>query len=737
MAITTRKITTYAKNIKDLSDTPNKDGMTADDLKAFFDGRGDAEIKDSINGIVDDLVAVADGVSGADQIGLTPLRLGGSNKLQTALEELKSEKVEMTTNQTIEGIKTFASSPIVPLPSNDNQSASKKYVDDEITSRKLDNNGDFTGTLNGMPISQAEPGLSTEVVNARGTFGTLDLRLDANDTLVSNISVNVKSFNAKGDGTTDDTAAIQSAINYLNGLGGGALIFGSGEAYCISSTLIIPQVIDIDFKNCVLKPITGGTFLNNYMICINASNGTSWDIAYSSRVGYLKNVTFDNKNGAVSEPKITNLKGILTGSPHKVSNLKSQFLWQTICTTGDYIDNLEWESFLIVNPQGTEYQVRKAGQGDRCRISKMDIMNYMTSDYGYLLIVSGTHGTHIESIVNGINQIYNSSSVTLTNIHCEKGNWTAKDSNFALRDSYFWKDDVNRPITIIDTEYQGGSGNWATAKPSIIENVIFNLKHDSYSYINNIEDVDISKFRGLLKVSASFRRAEPSGAPLNRMPITGISVKTYNSVITLPYNTNEIVNGILAPQIIKAATDDGYYGLNGLTVLTGIAWLEAIGTYQYRAGFIYDSVRMIGIVNTSTPTPSIVLSGTTQAVKLTLGTYKGSGLMRIYRGASAGQYDKYVDVPNPIASMLFDNGKNVQGYIWNARTVGGVDTINNYRSIEYVGESVICYGLAIPTVGAWSVGDRIVKSVPVVGQPKSWVCTVAGTPGTWVSEGNL
>lgn len=44
---------------------------------------------------------------------------------------------------------------------------------------------------------------------------------------------------------------------------------------------------------------------------------------------------------------------------------------------------------------------------------------------------------------------------------------------------------------------------------------------------------------------------------------------------------------------------------------------------------------------------------------------------------------------------------------------------------------------AAPTTGAWRVGDRVTRSVPVVGQPKAWSCTVAGAPGTWVSEGNL
>jgi len=37
----------------------------------------------------------------------------------------------------------------------------------------------------------------------------------------------------------------------------------------------------------------------------------------------------------------------------------------------------------------------------------------------------------------------------------------------------------------------------------------------------------------------------------------------------------------------------------------------------------------------------------------------------------------------------------------------------------------------------WKVGDRVFNSAPAIGSPKSWVCTVAGAPGTWTSEGNL
>jgi hypothetical protein len=42
-----------------------------------------------------------------------------------------------------------------------------------------------------------------------------------------------------------------------------------------------------------------------------------------------------------------------------------------------------------------------------------------------------------------------------------------------------------------------------------------------------------------------------------------------------------------------------------------------------------------------------------------------------------------------------------------------------------------------PTFGTYAAGSRRFNRTPAVGQPKSWVCTVAGTPGLWVSEGNL
>ena len=42
-----------------------------------------------------------------------------------------------------------------------------------------------------------------------------------------------------------------------------------------------------------------------------------------------------------------------------------------------------------------------------------------------------------------------------------------------------------------------------------------------------------------------------------------------------------------------------------------------------------------------------------------------------------------------------------------------------------------------PSTGSWTVGQEWYSLTPVVGQPLGGVCTVSGTPGTWVSRANL
>ncbi len=68
---------------------------------------------------------------------------------------------------------------------------------------------------------------------------------------------------------------------------------------------------------------------------------------------------------------------------------------------------------------------------------------------------------------------------------------------------------------------------------------------------------------------------------------------------------------------------------------------------------------------------------------------------------------------------------------------GTVSISGRYYSQIFGNGNVVSWGTAAPIAGAWIQGDRSLNTAATVGQPKAWICTVAGTPGTWVSEGNL
>lgn len=91
MTLSSRKITTYADNMKDVPVIPDISGI---ELLTKMDSRTDNEIKTLHNGLIDDLMSTADGSSGADNIGSTALKVGGATTVRGQLEELNTGKVD-------------------------------------------------------------------------------------------------------------------------------------------------------------------------------------------------------------------------------------------------------------------------------------------------------------------------------------------------------------------------------------------------------------------------------------------------------------------------------------------------------------------------------------------------------------------------------------------------------------------------------------------------------------------
>lgn len=91
-----------------------------------------------------------------------------------------------------------------------------------------------TSALQQVAVKQDASSLQHDVASFVGSGGELDSRLDARYAT----TINVKSYGAKGDGVTDDTAAIQAALNAVPANGAVVLFPTSAGDYLVSAAAL-------------------------------------------------------------------------------------------------------------------------------------------------------------------------------------------------------------------------------------------------------------------------------------------------------------------------------------------------------------------------------------------------------------------------------------------------------------------------------------------------------------------
>jgi hypothetical protein len=108
------------------------------------------------------------------------------------------------------------------------------------------------------------------------------------------------------------------------------------------------------------------------------------------------------------------------------------------------------------------------------------------------------------------------------------------------------------------------------------------------------------------------------------------------------------------------------------------------------------------------------------------------------------EWDVYFSLHDDVKSIrvIFYKGtNNLRIRSFSIFSIDGTNSQYTGNATAYTGYEEIIPGVNLastpPTAGTWSAGRRIINGSPTVGQPKSWICTASGTPGTWVSEGNL
>ncbi len=174
-----------------------------------------------------------------------------------AAKATDSAAVHNTGAETIAGVKTFSSAPLVPTPSADTEAANKLYVDgvvgsgstpdaDATTKGKLQLSGDLSGTaasptVANLAITDAKVSASANIAQSKVANLTTDLAAKvAKDTLY----FNVKDYGAVGNGTTDDTAAFNNCITAIAATATGGTLFVPPGEYRITGNVYFPPAGD-------------------------------------------------------------------------------------------------------------------------------------------------------------------------------------------------------------------------------------------------------------------------------------------------------------------------------------------------------------------------------------------------------------------------------------------------------------------------------------------------------------
>lgn len=201
---------------------PDRPLIAASDLKILFDKAPNDMQTFNNDTHLSELEAITDGNAGADNIGATAVGVGTSTTVQGILEEQDVTAVKLIGNQTVAGIKTFSSSPIVPTATTSTQATNKGQVDTlDGANVKLTGNQTVAGvkTFSSSPIVPLTPTTSTQAPSkgyvdtaiAGVVLGQIPDNSITNVKLATDIKVG-----SLATLTTTEKASVVGAINETN-----------------------------------------------------------------------------------------------------------------------------------------------------------------------------------------------------------------------------------------------------------------------------------------------------------------------------------------------------------------------------------------------------------------------------------------------------------------------------------------------------------------------------------------
>jgi hypothetical protein len=586
-------------------------------------------------------------------------------------------------------------------------------------------------------------------------------------------SVSVKDFGAVGDGVTDDTAAIQSALT-ASATSGGELLLNNGT-YAVTA-LSVPS--NVSFKgeslNAVLKNISTG--VTNFVVIDGAENVTIKNITFdtNSRLGIDTSgavaIALTSTSSAVNNTTITGCK-FINGVIRPFIDVRN-----SIASTGLYITNNQFYGQTSLIPQVAPSPQNTGGVRMLSTASVSDIKidnNYFSyieiatqvrpsptaKTYDFYTNFSWS-GNVVTNVLDDPNvgatplELFGATNVTVNNNMLDSG---GRGLSAAWVKNGVYNNNTVKNQTIYFIEVQSSDGI------TVSNNTALNCKRffavtgistdPGTSNVNIIGNVIKGGNLGI----AGYNDTQ-NGFMIIMVPVASTGNTKWNIANNLFVDntyTGQVAGSIGAGSIIRVdnplssdfiiannqfIANDEKMALTIVSVVDGKNILIRGNNITRTADITTDTYAVststftaIDITNGAT-SPNIICEQNTiefTGADLRVG---GNGYNGIGAVAGAGVLPGCIIRNNRLIGIftnpLFLNYTSTDTIVFdnNLDQAVGTNVINAaivYRRVKKTVESTI-----EPAGGTWNIGDRSFNSVPVIGQPKSWACTVAGTAGT-------
>lgn len=553
---------------------------------------------------------------------------------------------------------------------------------------------------------------------------------------------NVMNYGAKGDGSQDDAAAIQSAINAASAHGGGTVYLPSG-------TYLLAQMTGSN--NALLVPKSNVTLCGDGDASVLlVADGLNAIASYGFNVIYPPESTPDYN---VSNAVFRNFKVDCNGAKNLVPSGSTGKKNAAIGIR--YGQQIVVENVTVENNAGQQCFSFGSNQKPHT-IQNLRIANCRVNNVGRAVPGNGNQTDHsviyaqADGCVLAENLLTNSAPGFGTAIECHASNAVIVNNVIVNYDTGVnvvatYTDQVNS-LYANNTMKQVGRGFWFWTKPNqimarilvqgnVIEQAlgVYPVLDLSTTVESPIEDVLIAENK-MINSFAGTSTNYGAGVLVGQVKSCVIQNNQLHRLLGRAISLGTILDGETSLTIQNNELLDC-----GRTANSTISHRYAIGLYSANK-LARLLIRHNQIVNTSTSQPAMV-QGIGGNAGILHGVFQGNTMTNVAQ--EMGWDSTNSGTPVQLDSLQVDHvgSGSPEGVVrasvgsrWVDRKTGDLWLKKMYLA-SGTGWRVERQDTAAPKTGSWKVADKVYNTAPTAGGYEGWICVADGTPGVWKGFG--